>query len=161
VERLMADLTPDDLMRAVDTCREALVGAQGDYWERPAGGLTWTCRQTLDHIADGLLWYAGLLATRATSLRPPLRAGDPDRSVAELLVVVEAAATILAEVAKAASPGARAFHPWGRADVSGVVGMACVEMLVHTGDIMVGLGRGFRAPEDLAVRVLARMFPWE
>ena len=46
------------------------------------------------------------------------------------------------------------------ADVSGYVGMACVEALVHTFDITQGLGVEFQPPGDLCGRVLKRLFPW-
>ena len=62
----------------------------------------------------------------------PPRNGDPAASPAQLLATVGAAAAVLAEVARAAPPGARAFHPAGMADVSGWMGMGCVEILIHT-----------------------------
>jgi hypothetical protein len=71
-----------------------------------------------------------------------------------------AAAAIVAEVARAAPPGTRAFHPAGMADVSGWLALACEEILLHTDDIARGLGLHFRPPDDLSTRVRARIFPW-
>ncbi len=67
---------------------------------------------------------------------------------------------MLTEVARAAPPGTRAFHPAGMADVSGWIGMGCAEILVHTGDIARGLGLPYRPPDELCSRVRARLFPW-
>ena len=46
------------------------------------------------------------------------------------------------------------------ADASGFIAMGCEEMLMHTADILQGLARPFRPPDDLTARVLARLFPW-
>ncbi len=125
----------------------------------PAGDLEWSCRRTLDHVADALVFSSAHLATRATARLPRVRDGDPARSVLELLTTVGTAA-ILAEVVRAAPPGTRAFHPAGMADPSGSAAMGCEEILIHTADIAQGLGRSFRPPAALTARVLAHLFPW-
>src|SRR5581483_5190401 len=88
-------------------------------WEAPAGDLDWSCRHTLDHIADALALYAAHLATRAPERLPVTRNGNPTQAPPALLTVVEAQAAVLAEVARAAPPGTRAFHPAGMADPAG------------------------------------------
>ena len=95
----------------------------------PAGDLEWDCRRTLDHIADALFLYAAYLASRGSERLSPPRNGDPSASPAQLLATVGAAAAVLSEVARAAPPGTRAFHPAGMADVSGWIGMGCEEIL--------------------------------
>ncbi|MEX1100349.1 MAG: hypothetical protein WD739_08680 [Actinomycetota bacterium] len=129
-------------------------------WTVPAGDLSWSCRRTLDHIPDALLLYARSLATRANDRQPFLRDGDPKRSIEELLAAAVGATTILAEVARAAPPSARAFHPAGMADSEGFVAMGCDEILIHTSDIASGLDVPFSPPPDLADAVLRRLFPW-
>jgi hypothetical protein len=91
---------------------------------------------------------------------PVVRNCDPSLSVPELLTVVGALAAVLAEVARAAPAGTRAFHPAGMADASGFIAMGCTEILIHTDDIAQGLARPFRPPDDLTARVLTRLFPW-
>lgn len=154
------DLTPDDLLAAAALCRAAFVPALDRDWETPARDMTWTCRRILDHIADDLLLYAAHLATRATTRRPPPRNGDPLAAPSALLSVIEANAAVLAEVVRAAPPGTRAFHPAGMADATGFVAMGCEEILAHSWDIAEGLGVPFAPPDDLAARVVARLFPW-
>jgi uncharacterized protein (TIGR03083 family) len=129
-------------------------------WSAPAGALRWSCRRTLDHIVDTLVLYAAHLASRATTRLPLVRDGAPHADLDELFAALAAEAAVLAEVAAAAGPDVRAFHPAGMADASGFVAMGCDEVLVHTGDIAAGLGVDFRPPEELARRVLARLFPW-
>jgi hypothetical protein len=77
----------------------------------------------------------------------------------QLLDVMTAAAAILATVARAARPGARAYHNFGMADTSGFLAMGSDETLVHGWDAVRGLGEEFAPPVELAERVLCRLFP--
>src|SRR5262245_32970011 len=116
-------LVPDDIVTAASICRETLQPSLDRDWSVKAGDLEWDWRRTLDHIADSLFLYAAYLATRATERLTPRRNGDPAASPAQLLQTVTAAAAVLAEVARAAPAGTRAFHPAGMADVTGWVGL--------------------------------------
>jgi hypothetical protein len=100
------------------------------------------------------------VGSRATGRIPLPRNGDPEASLEALLTLVEIGAAVLAEVASAAPPGTRIFHPAGLADISGYLAIACEEILVHAHDITLGLDCPFSPPNDLVVRVLARLFPW-
>ena len=153
-------LTPEDVIAAAGLCREALSPALAADWSAPAGDLTWSCRRTLDHVPDALALYAGHLAARATRRLPSVRNGDPARSPEELLTVVGVSAAILADVARAALPDARGYHGAGMADAEGFVAMGCEEIMIHTDDIAHGLGLTFQPPDELAGRVLRRLFPW-
>lgn len=154
------ELTPDDLRTAASVCRVALNPALGSDWSSPAGDLEWDCRRTLDHIVDALCLYIAYFASRATGRLQPPRNGNPDAAPVSLLPLVEDAATVLAELTRAAPEGTRAFHPAGMADVTGWIGMGCEEILLHTDDIAQGLEIPFQPPGDLAARVLNRLFPW-
>lgn len=150
----------DDLRLTTALCQTTLRPAVERDWTARAGDLEWTCRRTLDHITDALMFYAAQLATRATERRFPLRNGDPAATVPELIEVMGSAAALLAEVARAAGPDARAFHPAGMSDADGFRGMGCEELLLHTDDIAQGLGLTFTPPLDLCQRIIARVFPW-
>jgi uncharacterized protein (TIGR03083 family) len=159
-ETAARELVPEDLLEAIATTRQALTPALEANWDVPAGTLDWTCRQTLDHIANTMMFYATHLATRARERRPPVRNGDPSLPPAGLLSAAEAAAAILADVVRAAPPGTRGFHPAGLADATGFIAMGCTEIMVHTADVAAGLGLAFAPPADLPARVLRRIFPW-
>jgi len=111
-------------------------------------------------MVDALALYAAHLATRATERLPVPRNGDPSQSVAALLRLLGAMGSVLAEVARAAPPHTRAFHPAGMADVSGFLAMGCTETVIHTFDITHGLGKPFRPPDDVVQPVVRRLFPW-
>ena len=151
---------PKDVLAAAAACREALAGQVDKDWSVRAGELDWTCRETLDHIPNTLVYYASHLAFAAQEKLPRTRDGDHRLTVAELLSSVEVTAAILEHVIRAAPASTRAFHPAGMADPSGFAAMGCDEILIHTADVAAGLRIGFRPPEDLCGRVLARLFPW-
>ena len=153
-------LTPQDVRTAAAVCRAALTPALDRDWETRAGSLEWSCRRTADHIVDALTLYSAHFAMRARERLPRVRSGNPELDPPGLLVAVEIAAAILADVVRAAPADARGWHAAGMADGSGFVGMACTETLIHTSDIAEGLGVPFAPPADLAARVLARLFPW-
>lgn len=156
----MDELTPDDLRRSVEFAAEMLMPHAEDDWSVNAGDLEWTCRRTLNHTIDTLLFYAGHLARLATERRGHVRDGDEKGSIARLLEALISSGHILARVAEATPPGGRAYHSLGMADASGFLAMACDETLVHANDICSGLGVELRPPDGICERVVARLFPW-
>jgi uncharacterized protein (TIGR03083 family) len=153
-------LTADDLDAAVDTLSAALRPAVERDWSRQAGVMELDCWHVAEHIGDCLLSYAGQLVARPDGRYVRFLAkADDDASPAEVLEFAETGARILAATVRSAEPDARAYHPSGRADVEGFVGMGCVETLLHGEDIANGLGSGLTPATDLCERLLARMFP--
>ncbi|MET7338934.1 maleylpyruvate isomerase N-terminal domain-containing protein [Nonomuraea sp. NPDC005650] len=134
-------------------------GAAQD-WTRDAAGLEWTCRTTLDHLALGIVGYAGLLIARPADRYITLFASlDPQAPISDCLEGIRIAANILASAVREADDDVRAWHPWGHSDGPGFAAMGVVELLVHGMDISRGLGLGWRAPEQLCVPAVRRLFP--
>jgi hypothetical protein len=156
----MNDPTPDDLRRAVTTVADTLAPHVAADWSVNAGDLEWTCRETLDHSIDALLWYAGNLAMLTEKSRQDVRDGDANGSVARLLDSLVSSGHILGRVAEATPPGGRGYHGAGLADAAGFLAMGCDETLVHANDVCMGLGVEFRPPEDICERLVPRLFPW-
>lgn len=156
----MSVVTHTDLRWAADVAVAALSPHADGDWSRTAGTLDWSCRQTLDHVVDALVWYSTHLATRAQHRVPAVRGGEPDADIPRLLGSIRSGAAILAELTVAADPGVRAFHPAGMADAEGFLAMGCDEILVHTYDIAAGLEVDFAPPGELCASVLTRLFPW-
>ncbi|NUW35439.1 maleylpyruvate isomerase N-terminal domain-containing protein [Nonomuraea sp. SMC257] len=156
-----APTTPDELLTA--TARECLAvlgkGA-GQDWSRPAGDLDWSCRTTLDHLALGLVGYAGLLVARPADRYVTLFASlDPQAPVAACLEGVGIAATLLATTVRSTPADARAWHPWGHSDITGFAAMGVVELAVHTYDITRTLGLNWTPPDAPSAAAVARLFP--
>ncbi|MBO1416066.1 maleylpyruvate isomerase N-terminal domain-containing protein, partial [Streptomyces sp. FH025] len=155
--------TPDDLALAVRLAVDTLRGAPADAdWSRPAGPLTWSCWETVEHLADDLLAYAAQLgparppgdryvpfaATRRSPGGPNnfVRA-EPASGVPGLLEVLDASGGLMVAVARVAPPDVRAYHPWGLADPTGFVAMSLTETLVHLNDVTQGLGLPWAPPD--------------
>jgi predicted N-acetyltransferase YhbS len=152
-----------DVRFAAEVCVEALKPLIDADWARRAGDLDWSARHTLEHIVEGLGFYARDLATPVLSVPPHEMAlvCAPDSAVAGLVDGLVQMAAVVSAVVASAPLDLRAFHPAGMADRTGFAAMACDEMLVHTGDITAGLEAPFAPPGELCDRVLARLFPWE
>jgi hypothetical protein len=160
---------------SVRLAMEAFGDVPDDAWDVPAGGLEWSCWETVEHMADDTFVYAAQLSPSAggTTLKyPPMysfarRPGGPDNTVhverdqgtRGLLRVLDACGGLLAAVVATAPADRIAYHVYGASNPSGFAAMGVVETLVHTYDVALGLGLDFSAPEDLCRRGLDRLFP--
>jgi hypothetical protein len=166
----MEELTPDDIISAVNAAAGAMRGSGGDEWTQqakdtdwstPARDLDWSCRRTLNHSIDAVLWYATNLATTSTQNSGDVRDGKKDDSpVPALLRALELSGYLLARVVEASPPGARGWHDAGMADATGFLAMGCDETLVHAYDVTAALGLAFSPPAGLCDRTVRRLFPW-
>ncbi|GAA3153040.1 hypothetical protein GCM10010466_50050 [Planomonospora alba] len=151
---------PDLLPAVADECRAVLLEGAGRDWSRRAGDLDWTCRQTLDHLALGLVGYAGLLIARPRDRYITLFASLDSRApVPACLEGVGIAASLLAATVRDTAADVRAWHPWGHSDAAGFAAMGITELSVHTHDIARGLGLSWTPPGGASAAVLARLFP--
>ncbi|GAB2598973.1 hypothetical protein GCM10027168_34900 [Streptomyces capparidis] len=145
---------------AAEECLAVLAGAADADWSRPAHGLEWSCRTTLDHLALGLVGYTGLLVARPRDRYVTLFASlDPAAPVAHCLEGLRIASSLLARTVRDTPAGVRAWHPWGHADAPGFAAMGVTELTVHTHDIARALGLPWTVPADLAAAAVARLFP--
>ena len=153
-------LDPEDVQLAARVVAEALsVGTDRDWGVR-AGSLDWSVRDTLGHAAGASANYALCLASQSRCRITLRTSAYPEATNGELLVALCATADALAQVAASAPPDGLGFHVAGMADAEGFIAMACVEILVHGWDAAQGLGLEFPAEDDLARRVVSRLFPW-
>jgi len=163
-------VTADDVLAAVAAAVAAL-GPGGD-WSARAGELDWTCWETVEHIADDLVFYAMQLGVPAYPGYLPLESAarypggepnairsDPAAGPEGLLAVLTAAAAVLAAVVRVTPADVRGHHSFGPADPEASAAMGVVETVVHTADVASGLGLDYRPDPALCARVLARLFP--
>ncbi|UWE09863.1 DinB family protein [Actinacidiphila bryophytorum] len=167
-------VTADDVDLAVQLAVAALRDVPDSGWDQPAGTLEWTCWQTAEHLADDLFAYALQLGPRT----PPLTThvpvawrretpGGPASTVfvdraeggAGLLQVLDACGALLTSMVRTTSPAVRSHHVYGVSDPAGFGAMGVVETLVHTHDIVSGLGLPFEPPAGLCAKTLHRLFP--
>ncbi|MDW6060291.1 hypothetical protein SAZ11_22710 [Streptomyces sp. FXJ1.4098] len=151
---------PELLSAAADDCLTALLTTADQDWSRPAHGLDWTCRATLDHLALGLTGYAGLLIARPQDRYITLFASlDPAAPVPACLEGIRIAASLLTSTVRDTAGQVRAWHPWGHSDAAGFAAMGIIELLVHTYDITRALGLPWAPPDGPVGAALARLFP--
>ncbi|MDO0934227.1 maleylpyruvate isomerase N-terminal domain-containing protein [Streptomyces sp. DG2A-72] len=150
----------DLLAAATDDCLAALLEGADQDWSRPARGLDWTCRQTLDHLALGLTGYTGLLIARPDDRYTTLFASlDPQAPIPTCLEGLRIAASLLSSTVRDTPAEAHAWHPWGHSDATGFAAMGITELAVHTYDITRALSLSWTPPDGLSTAVLARLFP--
>lgn len=164
----------DDVRRAVGLARETLAGGVHLDWEVPAGGLEWSCWETVEHMSDDLFTYAAQLGPSSPSTSTHVRFGwsrrreggplltvfvEPVEGAAALIEVFETCGAMLAAVIDAVPPDRMSFHNYGPSDASGFAAMGVVEVLVHMDDVAAGLGLPWSPPDDLCSAALRRLFP--
>jgi hypothetical protein len=154
-------IAPEDLERAGDLIFDELSsGAAANWSDVFAGSLRWTVRETVVHMASTCAFYAAHLASRARAEIPITLASVGDPPNLALLGTVTVTPRVLAAVARSTPPGTRGYHWSGLADASGFLAMGCDEILIHAYDVARGLELPFSIPDDLASKILARLYPW-
>jgi hypothetical protein len=167
-------VTAADVDRAVRLAVGALRDVEAADWSAKAGSLEWDCWETVEHLADDLFSYAAQLGPET----PPLdthvpfawsrkKPGGPANVIfvereagpAGLLQVLEASGALLTAIVRTKPPTARSHHIFGAADPEGFAAMGIVETLVHTHDVVEGLGIQWTPDPDVCDRVLRRLFP--
>jgi hypothetical protein len=163
-----------DLESSVSAATAALLEVADKDWDVPAAGLTWTCRGTVEHVADDLFAYAGQIATSEPEVTTYVpfdffaeREGEPecavhakrDRGNAGLVQVLDACGGMLSALARTRPADARGWHPYGVSDPHGFAAMGTVEVLLHLHDVSTPLGFAWDPDPDVVRRALDRLFP--
>lgn len=153
--------TAADVDLAVALATEALRGVADRDWSTPAAGLDWSCYDTAVHVAEDLVAYAAQLAVRATDGYVPLEVRtDEGTTPAGVLDMITASGAFLSAVVSLAGPEVRGWHPAGMAGPDGFAAMGVIETLLHTHDVLAGLGvPDWQPGSELPALVLDRLFP--
>ncbi|MQY10009.1 hypothetical protein SRB5_01130 [Streptomyces sp. RB5] len=167
-------VTADDVALAVRLAVDVLRDAPPDGWDGKAGSLEWDCWETVEHLANDLLYYAVQLGPQSPPLdthvpfalqqrRPEGPAyfalAERDAGPAGLVQVLEACGALLVAMVRTTPPQVRAHHGSGVSDPEGFAAMGVVETLVHINDVAEGFGLGWTPPSALCSRALDRLFP--
>jgi uncharacterized protein (TIGR03083 family) len=143
-------------------CASSLRSVADRDWSVPAGTLEWTCWQTVDHVTDCIFSYALQIAGRVRGgfLRLEQLHALPDAGPAELLDSLDAVGRMFAAVVEQAPPATISSDGYFDLSLSEWVARALNEMLLHTYDVMSGLGEGFTPQRDLCGFVLQTPALW-
>jgi len=164
-----------DVRAVVDDLLPLLAAVPDDAWERPASGLTWTCRETAAHILDDLLAYAMQLSgdhgTGADYVplaeAHQVREGgpafwlwpEPASGSTGIAVSLDATAGVFAAVLASVPADRVGWHPWGPTDATGFAAMGLTETVLHAWELLTAQGVSWTADADVTARVLDRIFP--
>ncbi|MEU8708440.1 maleylpyruvate isomerase N-terminal domain-containing protein [Streptomyces sp. NPDC048565] len=150
----------DELVSAAAQDGAALLEKCTGDWSRPAGDLSWSSLETVDHLSQAVVGYAALLVARPTDRYVALRLTmDPSAPADQIAESVRVGGTLLAQTLRVTDADARAFHPWGMGDGSAFAAAAVLELLVHSRDIAHGFGIAASLDDDLCTPVVERIFP--
>lgn len=167
-------VTAEDLAQSVRLAAQVLGDVPEHAWRGRAGALEWDRRETVEHLSDDLFSYAVQLGPARPSERDlvpfvwqPRREGgpwnavhaDPAAGPAGLLQTLEATAALLVAMVRTSSPQVRSYHAYGASDPEGFAAMGIVETLVHTHDVVDGLGLSWQPSSQVCTKVLDRLFP--
>jgi hypothetical protein len=152
-------LMPADVVTAAAVVEAALRPVVGRDWSVRAGPLDWNVERTITHMIGAPAKYTLYLASRCEHFIGLSVTRWPDATNEEIIDSIVPVATGLAAVAAVTPPHARAYHVTGLSSAADYIGRACVELLVHTDDVLGGLDVAFTPPADLCQRVLAQQFP--
>jgi hypothetical protein len=152
-------LVPEDVIAAATAAENALLPIVGRDWSVKAGTLDWDVERTTTHMIGAAAKYTLYLASRSDHFIALCLARWLDATNQEILASIAPVAAGLAAVAGSTPPDVRAYHADGPTDATGFVGKACVELLVHTDDVLAGFGIPFTPPAGLCGRVLAHQYP--
>jgi hypothetical protein len=155
-------MTSDEFAALADFSIDALTEVVDADWTTRAGVLEWSCWRTVDHMVDCLFSYAMQIGARAQSgylpfeeLHAKREATPPDlvaglRSVTALLVAVvrDSPGTVTA------SDGVLELN------LSDWCARAAYELVLHTHDVMRGLGRDLDPPLELCRMILESDALW-
>jgi hypothetical protein len=152
-------LTPDDAVLAAMTAEAGLRPVVGRDWSVRAGTLDWDVEQTITHMIGAVAKYTLYLASRSEYFIGMSVTRWPDATNEEVIDSIVPLATGLATVAAITPPEVRGYHITGPSSATDYLGRACVELLVHTDDVLRGFDVPFAPPADLCQRVLAQRYP--
>ncbi|MDJ0380033.1 GNAT family N-acetyltransferase [Streptomyces sp. G-G2] len=146
---------------AVSLTARALRSVAHLDWSVPAAGLEWSCYDTVVHVASDFTGYATQLTGRASAGYVPYEiAADPGTGPDGLIHIIEATGGLLSAVVATSPAEVRAWHPYGTGGADAFAAMGIVEALLHTHDVLGGLGvTDWAPPAELCGAVLDRLFP--
>lgn len=131
-------------------------------WSVPAGSLEWSCWQTVDHMIDCVFSYAFQLASRAQSGFLPFHElhAMAEAKPSELVKGLRGIAGLFSGLLGSVPGEAEASDGVFMLDVDDWAVRAAYEMLLHTHDVVVGLGTRFDPPSSMCAWVIASPKLW-
>ena len=155
-----SSVTADDLRFSTLAAVSWLRRLTSSDWGKIDSCMNLSRRDTVAHIIEAFGYCVVNFSNRTSYPVQRLLRADKDASVDQILASLPMWAEVLIKSYRGGVHGdARGAHRWGIGDAEGFLAMGCVEVLVHTYDVSLGIA-DFRGDAIISERVVRRLFPW-
>jgi uncharacterized protein (TIGR03083 family) len=155
-------VTDGELVETLDASFSALEQVADQDWSEPAGSLEWTCWQTIDHTIDCVHSFALQIGAEADSGFLPFAPmhAEATASPVDLLKGLRGVSALFVAVAR--------DSPQDRTATDGIMTLSLAdwrsrtayEVVLHTYDILIGLGGSFSLSDELAASIIESEALW-
>ncbi len=155
-------MTSDEFAGLADFAIGALTKFVDADWTSRAGELEWSCWRTVDHMVDCLFSYALQIGARAQAGYLPFEElhAKPDASSLDLVTGLRSVITLLVAIVRDSPTTATASDGVLELGLSDWCARAAYELVLHTHDVVCGLGGTLDPPLDLCRVILESDALW-
>ena len=155
-------MTSDEFAALADFSIDALTEVVDADWTTRAGVLEWSCWRTVDHMVDCLFSYALQIGARAPSGYLPFEElhAKPEATPLDLVAGLRSVTALLVAVVRDSPGTVTASDGALELGLSDWCARAAYELVLHTHDVVSGLGRDLDPPLELCRVILESDALW-
>jgi hypothetical protein len=155
-------MTSDEFAALADFSIDALTEVVNADWATRAGVLEWSCWRTVDHMVDCLFSYAMQKGAQAQSGYLPFEElhAKPEATPRDLVAGLRSMTALLVAVVRDSPRTVTASDGVLELSLSDWCARAAYELVLHTHDVVSGLGRDLNPPLDLCRVILESHALW-
>ncbi len=155
-------MTSDEFAALSDFSIDALTEVVDADWTTRAGVLEWSCWQTVDHMVDCLFSYALQIGARAETGYLPFEElhAKPDATPLDLVAGLRSVTALLVAVVRDSPGTVTASDGVLELSLSDWCARAAYELVLHTHDVVWGLGRDLDPPLELCAVIVESDALW-
>jgi hypothetical protein len=155
-------MTSDEFAALADFSIDALTQVVDADWTTRAGVLEWSCWRTVDHMVDCLFSYAMQIGARAQFGFLPFEElhAKPDAAPLDLVAGLRSVTALLVAVVRDSPGTVTASDGVFELSLSDWCARAAYELILHTHDVVCGLGRELDPPLELCRVILESDALW-
>jgi hypothetical protein len=155
-------MTSDEFAALANVSIDALTEVVDADWTARAGVLEWSCWRTVDHMVDCLFSYALQIGARAPSGYLPFEElhAKPEATPLDLVAGLRSVTALLVAVVRDSPGTVTASDGALELGLSDWCARAAYELVLHTHDVVSGLGRDLDPPLELCRVILESDALW-
>ena len=155
-------MTSDEFAALAEFSIDALTEVVDADWTTRAGVLEWSCWRTVDHMVDCVFSYAMQIGARAQSGYLPFEElhAKPEATPLELVAGLRSVTSLLVAVVRDSPGTVTASDGVLELSLSDWCARAAYELVLHTHDVVSGLGSDLDPPLELCRVILESDALW-